>query len=361
MRSFVQASASHAQIGDSIGVVPYKFDAEAAKRPTIFEITFIQEGTAYEYGFSADRTRVHEEWLLARPPSGRMRRLLQRTYDAPNDTYECRFGSSVRGPKSIWRSSTRENALVVSTAAQLNSTAFKPVIEWFLTKLQVITAGTLSPAYTISTLADDASFKAKVLALLQNADVSVADIHALSREVSLDEAAPAMPPHFVALLSEQGTSTVNLLEARFAHVVVGAQEQYLLDLEEESEGTKRLLSLAGPWIDVLANDLVVVVDELDRSLHPLLVSSLIHKINSVDNDKKNAHAQLVTTVHDVTALSDGLHRGQVWFVEKDRQYEAATLTPLSDYRLRREESVMKDYLGGRYGALPVVTDMDTLE
>lgn len=363
MRQFVQTSASETQLGDSIDVVPYKFDAKAANKPTTFEIAFIQEGTTYEYGFSADRKRVHTEWLLARPPGGRLRRLLERTYDPPSNTYKCWFGPSVRGPKSIWRSSTRENALVASTAAQLNSATFEPVIKWFLRKLQVVTSDTLSPAYTISTLATDASFKARVLELLSNADISVADILARSKQVSLDELAPTMPPQLVDHLLEQGTPTINMWEALFAHEVAGAHEPVLLDLEEESDGTKRLLSLAGPWIDVLTNDMVVVIDELDRSLHPLLVSSLIRTINSdsPNIDREDVRAQLVTTVHGVTPLRDVLHRGQIWFAEKDRQHEAATLTPLSDYRPRRDESVMKDYLDGRYGALPVLADLDSLE
>lgn len=363
MRGFVQASASETQIGDSIDVVPYKFDEEAANKPTTFEIAFIQEGTTYEYGFSADRKRVHQEWLLARPPGGRLRRLLERTYDPPSNTYECWFGPSVRGPKSIWRSSTRENALVVSTAAQLNSATFEPVVRWFLRKLQVVTLDTLTPAYSISTLAADPSFKAKILQLLRNADISVADIRAHSQQVSLDEVAPTMPPHVVARLSERGTRMLSRWKILFAHRVAGSHEPFLLNLEEESDGTKRLLSLAGPWIDVLTNDMVVVVDELDRSLHPLLVSSLIRTINSDSHnvDRKEVRAQLVTTVHSVTPLRSVLHRGQIWFVEKDRQHEAATLTPLSDYRPRRGESVMKDYLDGRYGALPVLADVDSLE
>ena len=104
---------------------------------------------------------------------------------------------------------------------------------------------------------------------------------------------------------------------------------------------------------------VVVVDELDRSLHPLLVASLVRQFNQEANGDP-CRAQLVMTVHDVTLLQEELDRGQVWLTEKDRETEAASLTPVSDYRPRKDEALMRGYLGGRYGGVPVVVRPEAL-
>ena len=147
------------------------------------------------------------------------------------------------------------------------------------------------------------------------------------------------------------------MRARFRHPVRGTEEQQFLDLDQESDGTQRLFAFAGPWLDVLDNDLIVVIDELDRSLHPHLVGSLVRRINSEPPSGREKRAQLVMALHDVTPLQDDLDRGQVWFTEKDPD-EVAKLIPLSAFRPRRNESLIRGYLGGRYGGAPVVTESE---
>ena len=99
-----------------------------------------------------------------------------------------------------------------------------------------------------------------------------------------------------------------------------------------------------------------MIDELDRSLHPLLVASLVRRINSEDEDEDGKHAQLVATLHDVTLLRDVLDRSQIWLTEKDRETERATLTPLSDFHPRPREALVRGYLGGRYGGVPIIRE-----
>ena len=98
-------------------------------------------------------------------------------------------------------------------------------------------------------------------------------------------------------------------------------------------------------------DRVAVVDELDQSLHPHLVRFLVGLINR----EAKAKAQLVATVHDVTLLQGSLDRNQIWLTEKGLD-QAAILVPLSDYKIRSKESLLRGYMGGRYGAIPNVTE-----
>ena len=117
-----------------------------------------------------------------------------------------------------------------------------------------------------------------------------------------------------------------------------------------------MFSFAGVWLEILENNRVAVVDELDLSLHPLLVAALVRRVNSAGAPGADKRAQLVATVHDVTLLGNTVSRGQVWFTEKDQSSEAARLTPLSDYHPRSKEAVSRGYLGGRYGGVPVIKD-----
>ena len=356
-QTFVVGSSRESQAGEKIRHVPFLFDAETRQRPTTFETCFVQDGIAYEYGFAVDRIRVHEEWLLAWPPGGRMRRLLERAFDPETGQETWFFGASVRGHKELWRSSTRPNSLLVSTAAQLNSETFRPVVDWFR-NLRVLVSGELLPSYTIENIRETENFKHRVLALLRDADIAVTDIRTHAKRQRLDEFDPPPPPELVEELSRDGTPVVEVVDVKFEHSPPGSGGRHLVDIDDESDGTRRLFAFAGPWLDILDHDLVVVIDELDRSLHPLLLAYLIRRINSADEPDDGKRAQLVATLHDVTLLRDVLDRSQIWFTDKDRRSEAATLTPLSDFSPRPREALVRGYLGGRYGGVPIIGESE---
>ena len=356
-RNFVIGSSRESQSGDAIRHIPFAFDAETRGQPTSFETSFIQDDTAYEYGFSIDRRRVHEEWLLAWPPGGRMRRLLERSLDPDTEEETWGFGPSVRGHKELWRSSTRPNSLFVSTAAQLNSTTFRPVVDWFR-NLQVVAAGGIDPDYTIGIAKESPDLKQRVLAFLKDADIAVSDIRTSTESRRLDELSPPPPPGVMEELPQVGMAMIELVSVSFEHSPAGSGERRYLDIDDESDGTRRLFAFAGPWLDVLDNNRVVVVDELDRSLHPLLVASLLRRINDEGGPGEGRRAQLVATLHDVTLLRDVLDRSQIWLADRDRRSEAASLTPLSDFRPRPREALVRGYLGGRYGGVPIIRESE---
>jgi AAA15 family ATPase/GTPase len=126
-------------------------------------------------------------------------------------------------------------------------------------------------------------------------------------------------------------------------------------LAYESDGTRKLFALAGPWLDVLAKGRILFCDELDTSLHPLMVRFLIGLVQNPEINRHNA--QLIFTTHDTSVLDTELfRRDQVWFVEKDRE-QASRLYPLSDFKPRKGEALEKGYLNGRYGALPYIGEL----
>jgi len=126
----------------------------------------------------------------------------------------------------------------------------------------------------------------------------------------------------------------------------------VLDLNDESQGTQKLFAFAGQWMDVLARGRVLVIDELDTSLHPLLVRHLVGLFHDPKTNPLNA--QLLISTHDTTLLDPDIYRrDQIWFTEKDK-LGATTLYSLSDFKPRKNEAFERGYLKGRYGAIPFI-------
>ena len=359
MKHFVIESAKATQAGDPIGVRPFRFDVRTLDKSARFEIAFIQDGTAYEFGFAADSERVQEEWLYVRPAGGRVQRWLRRSFNPASGEYEWAFGPSLRGAREMWRKATRPNALFVSTAALLNSDALLPIIEWFR-KLAVVGPGGVSHDFTSTSLRSTPDLRPRMVGFLQGADIAVSDVRVREEEIDLDldELAPPIPEAVREELRDLHPLKIQVPE--FGSPVAGAADLAYLPLDEQSDGTQRVYAFAGPWLDVIDHGRVVVVDELDRSLHPHLVRFLVGLINRVGR-AHGQRAQLVATVHDVALLRDRdiLDRNQVWLTEKDPD-QSARLTPLSDYRPRRKESLLRGYLGGRYDAVPNVAEPESV-
>ncbi|MEJ0007772.1 MAG: ATP-binding protein [Steroidobacteraceae bacterium] len=132
-------------------------------------------------------------------------------------------------------------------------------------------------------------------------------------------------------------------------------EDVPFNLNDESDGTRKLFEFAGGWVRALSTGATLFVDELDRSLHPYITRFLVQLFHSSKNTK---NAQLIFTTHDTTLLaSDLLRRDQIWFLEKNPE-QATHLYPLLDYQPRKDEAVERGYLKGRYGAVPAIGELD---
>jgi len=130
-----------------------------------------------------------------------------------------------------------------------------------------------------------------------------------------------------------------------------------MPFERESRGTRAWVCLAGAMLWALEQGAVLLLDELDASLHPRLTLEMVRLFQ--DPDRNPRQAQLIFNTHDTTLLGTllgepALHRDQVWFVEKDRE-GATHLFPLTDFKPRKFENLERGYLQGRYGAIPFVS------
>jgi len=301
----------------------------------------------YQYGFAMTPQRIVQEHLMVYK-AFKPQRWFERQFDtvAGKDVYI--FGAGLKGPKYLWEGATRPNSLFLSMAVQLNSEALRPVFDWFVDNLVIFNEHTqLNPQISIQML-KQAEGRKDICSFLGAADISIDDIDVVTRKV------PGQAVHFdlVAGKTEVRNEEMEEHQLRFYHVTKNGKAVF--ELADESAGTRNLLFLTGPVLDILAKGLTLVIDELDTSLHTLLVRELVRLFHRPESN--SGGAQLIFTTHDTSLLDapDLFRRDQIWFVEKDRD-QGSTLVALSEFSPRKNEALERGYLIGRYGGIPFLS------
>ena len=336
---------------DAIPVEPFGLLGGAPQQST-FAADFIVDGQRYEYGFSVDPTAVRNEWLNAFP-NGRKQLWFERNAGHPT-----KFGRSMVGENRTIESIVRPNSLLLSAAAQGNHAALGPIYRWFARLAGVfgepVNGGLLRSA---GFLGKNPAILASIGGLLQTADLGISGVR-IRKKVVPKAGEKKFRLFATALISEIDPGATiesleremrdSLLEFEFLHQIGDRKAEFLES--QESEGTLAFLSLIAPIMASISLGSVVTVDELDRSLHPILARLLVQVFNSPKSNPNGA--QLIFNTHDTNLLSGGLlRRDQIWFTEKDRK-GASHLYPLTDFKPRKGENLENGYLQGRYGAIP---------
>jgi len=350
LRNLVLTSNSLPEVLFAEQYTPFRLDRGAATSPTEFELTILLEGVRYQYGFAYDAQRIWSEYLnVYRTNKGQ--EWFERKWNDKTGEYDwAEFSTHFKGQKDVWRKATRPQALFLSTAVQLNSEQLKPLFDWITIKMTILTwSGLLNLAPTLQRM-DEPGFKDRVLALLRAADIHIADIgidkhpgHQVDFKLEVGK-----PPEFIA--REQEVSVVKFLHR------IKDEDDVWFDGRFESAGTQKLLAYMGPLLDALDSGKFLAIDELDSSLHPMLMRFVLSLLHDPEISKHGA--QLLITTHDTSLLDlDIVRRDQIWFVEKDER-QASKLFPLSDFSPRKNEALERGYLRGRYGALPFLSRLD---
>lgn len=356
MRHFVLTSSKDTQASEPIGVVPFLLDSESAGSPSHFEVAFVRDGATYRYGFEVNKKEVVAEWLFRSQKVAASPLFLR---DADGIQVKPKFPEGQGLEKK-----TRPNALFLSVCAQFNGEMATSVLTWFRGIVPV--HGLMDRGYTRRAIEmlSDANAKVRLLSLLREADLGIEDILVSEEEIDNTD--------LLKMLSEEGVRRLQpSLKERVKKSLSSVHARYdsgrrvgsiSMDFNSaESAGTEKFLALAGPVLGALSDGGVVVVDELDAQLHPLLSMSLVRLFNSKLKNPRNA--QLLFATHDTNLLRHGgLRRDQIWFVEKDQQ-ESSDLYSLAEFKqpdgskVRNDASFQKDYLEGRYGAIPFLGDL----
>jgi hypothetical protein len=350
---------------------PYVLDADY-NEPSVFAVDLVLEGVRHTYGFVVDDERVREEWLYTYPKN-RKRVIFER------DGERITFGSTVaeaHGRAELLADMTRPNALLVSVAARSKFRDAAAVERWFKWSLMVAdrrSEGSAALGFLNMARAEPGLTQV-VIGLLNAADIGVTGVETdQERLAEPDQRSLADIERRLSHLKETpsdgaGTSVAGL-ERRAAELRRRLDRRRLallhgeagtpLPFGDESAGTHVWLALVTSAVRALDAGNLVVVDEIDASLHPRLTAELISMFH---DPEANPHgAQLLFTTHDATLLGtlsgeDILRRDEVWFVEKNGG--ATRLFPLTDFHPRKDESTQRRYLGGSYGAIPGVSEPD---
>lgn len=353
MRNFVLHSAKDSQAGEPTRVECFRLNTAARQEPASFQIIFYLNGKRYRYGFEMDDKRVQAEWLYHTVQ--RETRLFMRQ----GDQFEL-SGPFAREGRGL-EERTRDNALFLSVVAQFNGALAIAILKWFRTKLNVI-SGLADEGYagfTLKRFEEDTIFRQRVLEFVRLADVGIMEVI-----VETQSLANAAIPDEVRELIQQWAKIKGIVESetsvkrlKTTHPLFDSSRnsigQEVFDMEEqESAGTQKIFSLSGPLLDTLEQGKVLVIDEMEARLHPLLTLEIIRLFNSSQTNPHNA--QLIFATHDTGLLDpELLRRDQVWFTEKDK-YGATDLYSLAELNERNDASFDKHYITGRYGAIPFI-------
>lgn len=362
MRYFVINSSKESQKGEEIEVEPFKLSTETENEASEFEIIFLHKNELYRYGFEVTTNKVMAEWLYHKPKTKEIELFYREGMRF--DTHQRNF---TKGTMVVREGLVRDNALLLSVAAQFNEQAAINVLEWFK-RLKTI-SGLNESGYQGFTMkkTEDPAHKLKILELLKAADLGIQDIEL--QKLDLDSLPNSMPKE----LKEKIIREVKEENKQFFSDVLTKHKKYDTELKavenvvfsmdgDESSGTRKFFALTGPILDVLENGFTLIVDELDSKLHPNLVCKIVSLFNSKEFNKKNA--QLIFNTHDTNLLSSGLfRRDQIWFTDKNK-YGEAKLYSLADFKsdeVRKTEPFEENYIRGKYGAVPFLGFFDYLK
>jgi len=369
---------------EKIPVQRFLLDPECAKkRPARFVIEIKHQGRLYEYGFECDQDRIYREWLYTF--TRKTEQLLFERRTDPNDTTEVELKptTSLRtkdqefDPKFLEfvAKGTRPNQLYLRECIERNAKAFAAPYNWFRNTLTILNP-TSYPQYLELGIQGDEAYRAFLNQILPASDTGISSLR--TEKIKWDTREGELAREALREIPDPQTSALICLrigsDTRFT--IINDEQSTLLklvtthrdsnnkevpfEIHQESAGTQQLLDLTPMMYELMVSkeERVFVVDEVGRSLHPHLARHLVEL--HLDSAHQKQPSQLITTTHETNLLDlDLLRRDEIWFVEK--QPEGATdIYSLHDFKPRYDKDVLKDYLQGRYGAIPFLGDFLSL-
>ncbi len=362
----------------TIPVSPFKL-GDYSKQPSKFEFIFTHQGTQYSYGFTLNRDQIFEEWLYGIPEGKKLDVMYFERVTSSKKETTVEYGSKLKGRSKKYQQfldfiaeGTRPNQLFLTESLERNVVILKPIFDWFRKVLTIIPAEADFRGLEMGILSDE-SFTDFLSEFLKFAGTGIDSIVTEEVELDFERQFPTMPKvlrdNLIQALNQAEKNTMAMIEnlggTRFLLFKDDESQVILIQLktrhrsedgefidfliEEESEGTQRLINLI-PTLFILKQEeeKVIFLDELDRRLHPLLSRSFVQVAINCRN-KKN---QLIFTTHDTNLLDlDLLRRDEIWFVEKSEQ-GVSNLYSLAEFKMRPDLKIEKGYLNGRFGAIP---------
>lgn len=334
-----------------------RFKGLGPEAPSKFEVEIIIDGIWYLYGYEINDHVVLNEWAFY-TPNGVKARLFERVGQEKVLTR-----AQNKREWSVAETLMRPNSLYLSACAQIEHPDTRPLFEWFRNNLRYTEAGQVQND-KVTTLESFKSpeTKAVALALLQAADFGITNLKITKPEPEVSEAVKRLWKFMNddGLLSDKKHSTdshpMPPLPDNISFLHRLGDDILQFDSTEESQGTLTWFSTIGWVLTALTNGSVLVIDEFGASLHSNLILEIIRLFQNPAVNTK--FAQLIFTSHSLIVLSPSpggtlLGRDQILIVEKDN-FGCSSIFPLSDLSVRNDEPLMKRYMEGLYGGIPIL-------
>jgi AAA15 family ATPase/GTPase len=348
-----------------IPIDPY-FDLKVADQPTHFEIELLVDETIYEYGFAVTRDRVVEEKLV-KVLSTSEKVLYHRQAGEPN------FDKSLTRDEAIKYvfKGTRDNQLFLTNAVFQRVEIFKPIYSWFKDCLELIAPDSRFASFE-QFLDDDNPLYQSMNSLLARLDTVISRLGGgqisfanlpwpdsvkmqLQEDLKEGQSARLMggPANDRVVVTRKTGELIAKKLFAYHQKLDGTMAKF--EMSQESDGTQRIIDLLPVFLKLSASTAkkVIMIDEVDRSLHTLVTRTLIHAFLSGCTSK--SRSQLLFTTHDVLLLDQSLlRRDEIWVCERDLN-GASALIPFSDFKdVRHDKDIRKSYLQGRMGGVPQI-------
>jgi uncharacterized protein len=363
------------QAGERIRAKPFKLSSKYKSAPTTIEFIVYLDDQLYTYGFSVTNKEVVEEWLFAQRSGAKERKLFERVSE--NDQAKVKSGKSLEAEDyskkvlDMVARSTRVNQLYLHELVEKNHPGIRSLINWFKQTLTIIPAVSQYRQLTLRAV-KDIDFTEFVSRILKRVGTGIERVESRERIVDIERDLTMYPEalrdQLAAKLNEmdgnQGIFISSELMQRVYEKRDGEIIEYRLEtihkdkegkevafeMEEESDGTLRLLHLIPLLADVKKESKVVFVDELDRRMHPKLSQTLVKLFDELNIE--NNYSQLIFTTHDTNLFDqDILRRDELWIMNKNK-YGATNIASIQEFNIRNDKKLDKDYLLGRFGGIP---------
>lgn len=371
------------QSGERIDSKPFRLSKDFSSGPTTMEFIIYLDGQLYTYGFSTTTKEIKEEWLFAQRPGAKERKLFERISE--NDQAVVKTGKSLEADdytKKVLQMvarSTRVNQLYLHELVEKNHPGIRKLIDWFQKSLTIIPAVAPYRQLTLRAV-KDLDFTEFVSRVLKRVGTGIERVESRERVVDIERDLTMYPEslreQMAARLNEtdkdHGIFVSSELMQRVYEKKNGDIIEYRLEtihrdkegkevafeMENESDGTLRLMHLIPLLADIKKDSKIVFIDELDRRMHPKLSQTLIRLFDEINGEGNSS--QLIFTTHDTNLFNqDLLRRDELWVMQKN-EYGATQLNSIHEFKIRNDKKLDKDYLLGRFGGIPNIR-YDVLE
>lgn len=364
----------------------FKFNSDDDSKKQTFAIEFIQENTAFYYGIELlDNLILTEELYLSGLGKENDKLIFERKNNKDETTVINFLDDFEKDEKSqvlksvLLEEFVKPNEPILKLISNRDNKFLKDVkkaYSWFDETLQIITPDS-KPRALAHRIERDTEFKKYAEDIMCSFNIGITSLTSEKKEIkdflgednekyidSLIKQVEESPKKMIHLLSNTGADEIIIVKEDgkiwVKRLKVGHtgknDKSVLFELEEESDGTIRLLDFIPAFQDVITKNKIFFIDEIERSIHPLLIKELLKKF-SLDSKTKG---QLIFTTHESNLLDQEIFRqDEIWFAEKDKN-GSTDLYSLSDFKEHKTIDIRKGYLNGRYGSIPFLANLHDL-